>query len=133
MKNLHFQNIQKNFCKNGSAKPLFMRVPRAEGRNGGRPYQGIDTAYRRLIPRRSSLVEMKVAPIRALTHWLNDSNEISFRSRNEGRPYQGIDTSIPFFSFFKPFYSRNEGRPYQGISVNQKRSELSPRKFLIFF
>lgn len=38
-----FQNILENTCKNGSAKPLFMRVSGGKGRNGGRPIQGIVT------------------------------------------------------------------------------------------
>lgn len=62
-----FQNIQKNFCKNGPAKPLFMRVPRGKCRNEGRPFQGIDTTCQFLLWRCIILVEMKIALFRALT------------------------------------------------------------------
>ena len=63
-----FQNILENTCKNGSAKPLSMRVPRGKCRNEGRPFQGIDT----------------------LTDPFHFS-KTGFR-RNGGRPFQGIDT-----------------------------------------
>lgn len=33
-----------------STKPLFMRLPRAEGRNEGRPFQGIDTCMPSVHP-----------------------------------------------------------------------------------
>ena len=74
MKNLNFQNIQKNFCENGYAKPLFMRVPRAEGRNEGRPYQGIDTVSKLILPLPTTLVEMQVAPFRAFPSIKKDQN-----------------------------------------------------------
>lgn len=40
-------------------------------------------------------VEMKVAPFRALTHFIDGfPGIVSQNGRNEGRPFQGIDTKI---------------------------------------
>ncbi len=60
-------------------------------RNGGRPFQGIDTNHNARIAYFSSIVEMEVAPFRALTQCCNCNNQRDVDSgRNEGRPTQGI-------------------------------------------
>ena len=72
-----------------------MRVPRGKCRNGGRPFQGIDTIpvenQHTFIP----AVEMEVAPFRALTHTavIRRMDQDPGR-RNGGRPFQGIDTGV---------------------------------------
>ena len=64
-----------------------------EGRNEGRPFQGIDTA----LP-------------------VSHSNSLRLR-RNEGRPFQGIDTNFSSNNLGQVI-SRNEGLPIQGIDTN---------------
>ena len=119
-----------------------MRVPRGKCRNEGRPFQGIDTIAPLDTVVRCCMVEMRVAPFRALTHHFNISRcnffhhvemrVAPFRAlthvpeynlvksagrRNEGRPFQGIDTIRVETSNRNPYKRRNEGRPFQGIDT----------------
>ena len=71
-----------------------MRVPRGKGGNEGRPFQGIDTYPQWKCIRYSPVVEMKVAPFRALTH--RSAMFVCSFCGNEARPFQGItDFSAP--------------------------------------
>ena len=69
------------------------------GRNGGRPIQGIDTFLRLGSSNYLDIVEMEVAPFRALTHfYCFDDYIFHIFCRNGGRPIQGIDTGyLPEF------------------------------------
>ena len=61
---------------------------------------------------------MKVAPFRALTHFIDGfPGIVSQNGRNEDRPFQGIDTSQLSHVYFLPCLGRNEGRPFQGIDT----------------
>ena len=96
-----------------------MRVPRGKCRNGGRPFQdidtkplawanmkcnvemevapiqGIDTKKRNYISVLFVIVEMEVAPFRPLTQCYNCNNQRDVDSgRNEARPTQGIVTEV---------------------------------------
>ena len=61
-------------------------------RNEGRLFQGIDTldSYITIL---IFIVEMKVAPFRALTQEVISFIRLEMVRRNEGRPFQGIDTT----------------------------------------
>ena len=68
-----------------------MRVPRGKCRNGGRPFQGIDTSNYGSLLQFLFGVEMEVAPFRPLTQCCNCNNQRDVDSgRNEGRPTQCI-------------------------------------------
>ena len=94
-----------------------MRVPRGKCRNGGRPFQGIDTIDSFVIFKFFHIVEMEVAPFRALTHELLRLNcyhvifvemEVApFRALTHTRMYTERRTSL----------CRNGGRPFQGIDT----------------
>ena len=72
-----------------------MRVSGGKGRNEGRPIQGIDTITLFIIfPPWNNLVEMKVAPFRALTQHRQQFDPVGTMCRNEGRPIHGIDTNL---------------------------------------
>ena len=72
-----------------------MRVPRGKCRNGGRPFQGIDTLNFATSDIFFSHVEMEVAPFRPLTQCYNCNNQRDVDSgRNEARPTQGIVTEV---------------------------------------
>ena len=144
-----FQNILENTCKNGSANPLFMRVPGGKGWKWRSPLSGHWHALLHFLMVLSMSVEMKVAPFRALTQHLHNFCPPAKLSGNEGRPFQGIDTSHSFvwlISFISvemsvaPFralthcvfdlcrkdcFSRNECRPFQGIDTRYRCPSLS--------
>ena len=78
-----FQNCQTNTCKNESAKPMFMRVPRGYRRNEKEPAKGVDTIiFEILVICTPFSVEMKKSPLRALTH-TNSGLQVSSTRRVE--------------------------------------------------
>ena len=72
-KNSNLQKILLITCKNSSRKPLKSRVPRGYRRNESKPVEGIDTCFYINCFSCSMFVEMKVSPLRALTHPLKKS------------------------------------------------------------
>ena len=67
-KNSNLQKILLITCKNSSRKPLKSRVPRGYRRNESKPVEGIDTINELIADVIDFSVEMKVSPLRALTH-----------------------------------------------------------------
>ena len=66
-KNAFFRIFWKILAKTGPQTLYLCGFPEARGGNEGRPFQGIDTSFYKGSFHKKLLVEMKVAPFRALT------------------------------------------------------------------